>query len=73
MVCAGAPFSSTSEDAVPCGLIRNDVDDDLEPAPVCFVDEMFEVIFGAVGWIDSVVILYGISAADAALLLLLVP
>src|SRR5579872_4534993 len=59
------------EDAVPCGVVRDDVDDDLEPSPVCFVDEMFKVTFGAVGRIDGVVILNGISAADAALFLCL--
>ena len=57
------------EHAVPRGVVGDDVDDDLQAALVRFSDEVFEVVFRAVGRIDAVVILHGIGAADRSLLL----
>jgi len=56
-------------DAVPGGVVGDYVDDDSEAALVRFGDEAFQIIFCAVRRIDGVIILHGIGAADASLLL----
>lgn len=55
--------------AVPGGVVRHDIDDDLQPALVRFSNEMLEIIIPAVPGIGSVVVLHGVRAADAAFLL----
>jgi hypothetical protein len=56
------------QDTIPGGVVRNDVDDDLEPVLVRFADQALEVVLRAVGRINGIVILHRVRAADAAFL-----
>ncbi len=56
---------------VPRRVIRDDIDNDLQPARVCFANESLQISGRAVVRIDCIIVAHCIRTADRSLLLFL--
>src|SRR5208337_95745 len=68
---ARVPFGVlTYEDVVPCGMVRDPVEDDVHVLLVCCCDEVLEIVQSAELGIHAVIILYGVGASQGAFAIL---